>query len=97
MHFISQPVGLNLDWPHNRLLVTSKTAVRHQVLPDRLAVASQGQALFDQFSVCFTGTWDGCTVAALLGKANPGKTGQGGDPRLYCAFFTKTGRWLVFR
>jgi hypothetical protein len=43
------------------------------------------------------------TAAAFLGKAHPGKTGQrsdrrprgktgqGGDPRLYCAFFSKTG------
>ena len=45
-----------------------------------------------------------CTAATLLGKANPGKTGQrsdpptvkqkpakGRDPGLYCAFFSKTG------
>src|SRR6186997_1921927 len=43
----------------HRLIVTSKTVVGHQVLPDGLDVASQDQALFDGFSVCFTGTSHG--------------------------------------
>jgi hypothetical protein len=43
----------------HRLIVARKTVVRHQVLPDRLAIAAKREALFDQFSVCFTGTSDG--------------------------------------
>src|ERR1700739_615152 len=43
----------------HRLIAPGKAVVRDQVLPDRLAIASQGQALFDEFSVRFTGASDG--------------------------------------
>ena len=40
----------------HRLIAACKTVVRHQVLPDRLAITSTGQALLDQFPVRFTDT-----------------------------------------
>jgi hypothetical protein len=38
----------------HRLIAPGKAVFRDQVLPDRVAIASQGQALFDEFSVRFT-------------------------------------------
>src|SRR2546423_850967 len=40
----------------HRLIAARKAMVRHQVLPDGLAIASTGEALFDQFAVLFTDT-----------------------------------------
>jgi hypothetical protein len=45
----------------HRLVVAREAVVRHQVLPDGLAVASSCQALFDQLAVLFADTcrWRG--------------------------------------
>src|SRR5215510_4977107 len=43
----------------DRLIAAGKPVLRHQVLPDGLAVPAAGQSLFDQLAVIFTGTSDG--------------------------------------
>src|SRR5712664_4324008 len=40
----------------HRLIAARKTVVGHQVLPDRLAIPSTGEALLDQLPVRFTDT-----------------------------------------
>src|SRR5207253_1887703 len=45
----------------HRLIVAHEAVVRHQVLPDRFAIAPSCQALFDQLAILFTDTcrWRG--------------------------------------
>src|SRR5215475_6789190 len=43
----------------HRLIAAGKAVLRHQVLPDGLAVAAAGQPLFDQLAVVSTGTPEG--------------------------------------
>src|SRR5262250_3570995 len=43
----------------HRLIAAGKAVLRHQVLPDGLAVPVASQPLFDQPTVVFTGTSDG--------------------------------------
>src|SRR6516225_9450047 len=41
----------------HRLIAAPKAVVRHQVLPDRFAIAALGEALFDQLAVGFADTY----------------------------------------